>query len=287
MENSKIISGASTETDAINEMTTQKQSTTDLSLKTGVIMDPGKIVSNLEDYLHLQDPHSIVTFLKKPIFIQSVTWSTSDAINTILVALGPASTISPTAGYSMWTNKLNGIYSMKATAVYDVVLNATPFHAGGLLAYYLPCESSVPGLYSAHYLDLCGASQAPGATIVNVNQDHFQFKIPYIAPTEMFLLDHADNRFPDWGAFRIAVWSPLKVGASGSNNITLSIYMHWEDVQLGPAINQSGYSGRRMKARLIPIKDVKGKSKAVPTVHSSNCEEDESIGNQADRKSVV
>jgi len=227
--------------------------TTKLELVTGVEENPPIIPTTLPEYRETQPYQDICDFLAKPVYLATVSFPTSASRGDSLYTNVIANNILP-GGQPYWLSKLAGFYSFSGTFCVDVVINATPFHAGAVLCNYFPNTAILAKLRSCHARDLNGQSQLPGSIICNVNQNHYSLKVPYITTTEMFVLNGAEAFFPDWGTFNIFVWSPLKTGASGATAITLSVWAHWEDVVLGPVYPQAG-GGRRSKVKSFKRKD--------------------------------
>lgn len=239
MENPEI----KDETQVDSVITTAGQ-TTVMKTAPGLIHDIENKIVDSTDLIRTQPYQDIIDFLAKPIYLGNATMSTSSTRGSSLFDSDPDEYIDFATGKDMWVSKLKGFYSMKATFVYDVIINATPFHAGAVLMKFFPSSNVLTKSRNMHSLNLTTNSQHPGAVVCNINKDHHVVRIPYISTLEMFPLDVADA--PGWGTFDISVWSPLAVGSSGSTTITLSVWGHWEDVVLGPVFPQSN---SRFKSR--------------------------------------
>jgi len=244
--------------------------TTQLEVITGIENSPPIIPTSLTELQQVQEHQDILDFLAKPVLLNTATFANTAARGDNLYSLSVASTILP-GGYSNWTNKLSGFYSIYATFCVDVIINATPFHAGAILTNYFPNTSVMTKALTMHARDLNGQSQLPGSVICNINQNHYSFKVPYVSTAEMFVLNGLDASFPDWGTIKLWCWSPLKVGASGATSITLSIWGHWEDVVLGPVYPQAGGKGKRKKVNFTTVnpESVEKKAPAGSSISSA------------------
>jgi hypothetical protein len=225
--------------------------TTQMELVTGVEQVPPIIPTTLPEYRETQPYQDICDFLAKPVYMNTISFPTSSSRGDLLYTNIIASNVLP-GGQPYWLSKLAGFYSFSATFCVDIVINATPFHAGALLINYFPDSVILAKSKNMHARDLCGQSQLPGSIVCNINQNHYSLKIPFITTAEMFVLNGDEPFFPDWGAFNVWVWSPLKTGASGTNNITCSVWGHWEDVILGPVYPQSS-AGKRRKVKSFKV----------------------------------
>lgn len=211
--------------------------TTEMKTAPGIIHEPVITHKELSQLQQVQPYQDIIDFLAKPVYIGNATFTTSSTRGASLFSHKPSDTIT-TGGIPLWTSKLNGFYSMRGTFVYDLIINATPFHAGALLFNFFPSASILSLSEGMHSTDLNAKSQWPGSIIANINKDHYVVKVPFISVSEMYPMKSTASA-PDWGRFSTFVWSPLVSGAAAANSITVSIWGHWEDVTLGPVFPQS------------------------------------------------
>lgn len=233
MENPELVNKSQDQV----QLQTNGQTTT-LKTAPGIFHSPENTSQVLTSLTEVQPYQDILDFLAKPVYLGNASFTTSVTRGSPLFSHKPSDTLYSIGGVPMWLSKLKGFYSMRGTFVYDIIVNATPFHAGAFLANFFPSASVLTKSYSLHLSDLNAKSQHPGSVICNINKDHYVVKVPYIAPSEMFDMINPAN-FPDWGYMKIWCWSPLAAGATATNNITLSVWGHWEDVTLGPVFPQS------------------------------------------------
>lgn len=226
--------------------------TTELKTNPGIFMDPENTIQELPQLAEVQPYQDIIDFLAKPIYVGSATFTTSTTRGASIFNHKPYTTIT-SGGNPMWLSKLAGFYSFRGTFVYDLIINATPFHAGAVLTNFFPSSALMPNSDTMHSMDLNAKSQRPGSIVCNINNDHYIVKIPYISTNELFPLN-GTSATPNWGAFQIWCWSPLVSGAAASNSITISIWGHWEDVTLGPVYPQAGASKNKKRNKGVVIR---------------------------------
>lgn len=189
---------------------------------------------------------SMRDFLGKPYLVGQLPWSAAKLPADELFSLQIGSTL---ISNPYWVNKMQGFSMFRGTAVIRVALNANPFQAGRLLGHFLPCamecSENDPSFLAMHNANLTTMSQHPNIEI-NARDAAGIMKIPYVTPANWFdirgatLASTLGTNF-DWGVFYLNVLSPLKTGAAGSTVIDVSVYLHFEDVELaGPMVPQSG-----------------------------------------------
>lgn len=190
---------------------------------------------------------SIADFLAKPFPIAVGIWDTAVIRNTIL----ESSTVGTDLLTStVWTEKLKGFNFFRGTAVYRIVLNATPFHAGCLKFGFVPfagTEVTVPSLTpSWRTTQLAPFSTCPGVYI-DCKDSTAIVRIPYVSTVDYYTLETNDSI--DWGTWLLKVYAPLNTGAASSQGIGYTVYLHFEDVELAvPMHPQSGSSAKSKKA---------------------------------------
>lgn len=192
-----------------------------------------------ESLLSQQSDQSVIDFLGKPVYIGSGNLTNLTPRNSLQFT-------TPTGGLltfiDVWNQKLKGFYNIKATAVYDIIINASPFHQGALLVNYMPCKNRMPMSYAMRGFNLMNTSQWPGSMICNINKDHYRLEIPYVSVQEMYPIRDGDAM--DWGDMHVWCWSPLETGAAGLQTITFAVWLSWKDVELGAPYPQA-LGGRR------------------------------------------
>lgn len=190
---------------------------------------------------------AISDFLAKPAKISFGLWETSNTINTVLNTNSIGSDL---VSNPLWTEKLKGFNFIRATAVYRVVLNATPFHAGNLKFGFIPfvgtsvTTPSVTPSWRANTLS--SFSTCPGVYI-DCKDSTAIIRIPYVSTVDYYTLQTNDSI--DWGTWYLKVYSPLSTGGTSTPTISYTIYLSFEDVELAVPIHpQSGASENSKKS---------------------------------------
>lgn len=197
----------------------------------------------------------IVDFLAKPQLLTHLTWTTSQVANNELYNYTIEDALTPGTGFDVWLDKIKGFNLVRGTAVLRFVLNAEPFHAGKLIASFIPVASQVTSIAWRKYC-LNQKTQQPNVEM-DCRDSVAIIKIPYIAPTDYYEVQEATI---GWGQVCLSVLSPLRTGSSGSNNVKVSVFMHFEDFEMAaPIYPQSGASipkiGGRAKGFTGSIQD--------------------------------
>lgn len=181
--------------------------------------------------------------------IDHISWTTSQAANVELFSYAPETSLS---AFPIYAEKIKGFNLVRGTAVFRFVLNAEPFHAGKLLASFIPVAQQLANL-KWRQCCLNQKSQQPCVEL-DCRDAVAVMKIPYIAPTDYY--EPASDTI-GWGLTTLSVLSPLTVGSAGSNNVKVSVFIHFEDFELAaPLYPQSGAPSTKRTPR--PLKSFSG-----------------------------
>lgn len=203
---------------------------------------------------------AISDFLAKPQLLAVTSWSASQVANVVVYTFKPETALLA----PVFADKISGFRYIRATAVVRMVINAEPFHAGKLIMSFIPCHDNLQGNV---FRDLClnQVTQHPNVEI-DCRESMCMMRIPYITPADYF--DLATTTIPiSWGKVDVHVLSPLKTGSGGISDLDVSIFVHFEDVELAaPTLPQSGLKiekrkNRPARARAVPI--TAGESEAL------------------------
>lgn len=224
----------------------QNSATTHFSAEdSAVLTDYNKIPQTI-GLLPIKD-QTISDFLAKPQYIADTAWNVSATTNTTLFSFNVA-TILTTA--DIFSQKIKGFRFVRGTAVFRLVLNAEPFHAGKLLVHFIPCYKHLVQV-AWRLKTIANKTQCPNVQI-DCRETECIIKMPYITPTDYY--DIVDGTF-DWGAVFVSVLSPLRTG-TGSDTVYFSTFMHFEDFELaGPMVPQSS-NGAMSKSKDRPSKSM-------------------------------
>jgi len=236
--------------DLIKEGRNEEVGTTLFVSDGDVVHDAGYHVTPIDD-TPVRD-QSIVDFMCKDQLISQFSWGQSGTHpkGNVIATLQPAAYL---ASNAIWANKLQGYNLFRGKACLRVTLNANPFQQGKLIIAFLPfkvfldtVDSSYSGLHSPATFGntdaaVCLMSQMPHI-IIDCKDSEGKIEIPYCAPTHYYDIKHATY---EYGVFFVGVYNPLDSGASGENTVDVSVFLHFEDVELaGPMVAQSTLPSR-------------------------------------------
>jgi hypothetical protein len=244
-----IISSASTLNLNDTQVTSQDVVSDVTAAGTTTFTDPINVISSSviskqeASSLYPVRDQTISDFLAKPALVESVQWNTSQVVNTEICG----STVRfDLLSIPLWTEKLKGFNFMRATAVYRVVINATPFHAGCLKFGFVPFTGTTVTLPNEsvtwRFKARASVSTLPGP-FIDARDSTAIIKIPYVSTTDYTTLEQTDG--PDWGQYTLRIMSPLSTGATSENTISVSVYLHFEDVELAAPLHPQMSSSKK------------------------------------------
>lgn len=217
---------------------------------------------------------TIAEFLKRPMLIQNLAWSTSNSTGTVFNTYNPDNFLYAGSTFpgvtDAWFQKLKGFNLMRGTFVMRIELNASPFMAGALIASWMP--QTVLGVSAARPTTLIGAYQLPHV-VVSTRDTTAEIRIPCISPYGYFQQGHSlDNDV--WGRISLIVASQLTVGPSAPiSSCDVSVYGYWEDVELAAPIvpqskttHESLMPGKTVSSSMKKVAKVAGAFKDVPVI---------------------
>lgn len=217
---------------------------------------------------------TIAEFLRRPMLIQNLTWSTSDSTGTIFNSYPPDDFLRAVSTFpavtDAWYQKLKGFNLMRGTFVMRVELNASPFMGGALLASWMP--QTLFGVSAARPTSLIGAYQLPHV-VVSTRDTAAEIRVPFISPFGYYQQGHTlDNDV--WGRISLIVASQLTVGPSAPiSSCDVSVYGYWEDVELAAPIvpqakttHESLMPGKTISGSMKKVAKVAGAFKDVPVI---------------------
>lgn len=187
------------------------------------------------------DRSSIDGFVMRPVRIASTTWTNG---STLDVSVNPWALLLNNAALK---RKIDNFHLFRASIVISVKYSATPFHMGLLHCIYDP----VPGnrrAPSGQEPKLCMYSQRPGTREKPINistNQAFTMKVPFVAANEFIDVGKFYSATDyDWiqnmALFRLFAIDILKMANGDSEDIELSIFAHFEDMELYvPAVQAS------------------------------------------------
>lgn len=189
------------------------------------------------------DISTVSDYLNKQVPVADFSWSTSDAVGSLLVTNDSWNFVSNTG---LWIEKLRGFYGLRSTLCFRLEINGTPFHAGRLRLCYYPDASSSSEKWRSHVMNFVTISQLPGVEI-EANESSVELKIPYITVSRFLELTSSKR---SWGRIFVAVASPLATGPDNIQNVNCRLWAWMEDVELFGQTHQFVTQGP--KKRLAP-----------------------------------
>jgi len=188
---------------------------------------------------------SIAEFLARPILVSDPLWSTATAVNTDLFRYNIGAALNT---FTLWTNKIAGYRLIRGTAVFRIMINASPFQQGKLYFWFVPALPDVTlSCGDANIMRttmLSSVRQLPGVEL-DCRESSCIIRIPYVAPSNWFDIKTAS--YYDWGTFGMRVLSPLASGTGGSTSVQVSLYMSFEDFEVAAPTVPQGPSGGKKK----------------------------------------
>lgn len=204
----------------------------------------GKL-AHAPSYIPIRD-QAISDFLSKPVMLNQTEWTTSMIANTQITDHLTGSALA-TTGPEVWAEKIKGFGLIRGTAVYRVLINPTPFQQGRLLLAFVP-GSSANETAPTRLLCRGTATQLPSVQL-DCRDGAAELRVPYISPTDW--MSTFDALFGH-GLFSLRVMSPLATGASGETTVSVTTFLHFEDIELAaPMFPQSGLASSGKSARKI------------------------------------
>nr|USC30261.1 MAG: putative capsid protein [Tombusviridae sp.] len=192
----------------------------------------------------------IRSFFRREVEVFNSSWGTAVTANTSLYSVDVSTLI---ATNPIYADKLEGYGLTRGTACFKTVINATPFHAGKLVNFWLPmaAQASGPAYKALHNTTLTCRMQLPHVEL-DCRESSSVFKIPYMSPANWYAVK-ADAQWPSygWGQYDLVVLAPLTVGSAADQSITVSIWVWFEDMEFAqPLVPQmSGAGGKKRGLR--------------------------------------
>lgn len=186
----------------------------------------------------MDDPHSIIEFLQRPVTLDRVTITTPPT---------PLVTDIGTEQYFSWSrnfpssliaiqsklNKLENFAYMKADIKIKVTINASPFVAGKLMLVYSPYEDQTPTPHKMNTYPRSTISAYPNCIIDLQLDTAVEFTIPFLSFKEAYNLTSKDL---DYVSLYLYPLTELRT-PSASNPVTLNFFASFQNITLyGPTL---------------------------------------------------
>lgn len=188
---------------------------------------------------------SLANFLKRPVRISTFTWLESDAIGVRVSQI-----LTPWFSFfndSRIKNKLNNYAFIRCNLRIKIIVNASPFYYGAMMASYQPLTELNPNTIfgsSTNTSALISHSQRPHVWIYPQNNEGAEMTLPFFYHKD-WLRTASQNDFVTMGTLSFINYTQL-ASANGitGTGVTVQVYAWAEDVivsgpTLGLALTQS------------------------------------------------
>lgn len=180
----------------------------------------------------------IEKFLKRPVNIFTYTWPLAGSVPVV---------IDPWFlffNHPSIKKKLDNYYLMKCNLRIKILINASPFYYGCMIASYKPLKNWSAPSFSAFGDPLFVYSQLPHVYLYPSCSQGGSMKLPFVYYKEWLDVTSA-TEVTNMGQLILTVMDPLKTASAATTGITIQIYAWAEDLQLSaPTVKFSLQSGR-------------------------------------------
>jgi hypothetical protein len=175
----------------------------------------------------------IVRFLSKPVIIASSSFTTTDGPATF-----NAFDWSEPLFNSMYANKISGIYTINATLVLRLQVNANPMQQGMYYLCYVPFGGASDTnrqneWYRAHRHSITQILQLPHARILLGSETEVTLSIPWRSAYNSYMYNPALSTQTLPGRFFLYPVVPLTLGTGGSTTVGYTLWANYTDIELG------------------------------------------------------
>lgn len=185
---------------------------------------------------------SISQFMGRPQLISTVIFTTSSVQNDNLLHVNINDVLKNNL---LFSQKTAGFGLIRGVAKIRIELNASPFHQFLIKARYVPNvaqrEVFAPGITQIYDRTLTSKLQQPGMYIT-ADDKVATMDFPYVGTTPFTPTNYATSDsgvYSDWGRLSLDVALPLQTGTGGTTDISLSIFISFENVELSnPVVPQ-------------------------------------------------
>ncbi|APG78530.1 hypothetical protein 2 [Wenzhou picorna-like virus 28] len=197
----------------VDDTATQKASLPEYTSPQASVLVPGSELRN----------HTIEDILKRPTKIQQLTWSTSQLKNTDIYTVAFPDAIIDAS--DIIKDKLQNFTYLRADICVRVIINASTFQQGKLLAYFAPF-SRVVGTRGTLNEHLPAKTAFPHVVLDAATGNSGDLRIPFVNPYTHYNLT---TQHGDMGNLQITVLNPLKT----LTDCTVTVFAWFENIDLG------------------------------------------------------
>jgi len=184
----------------------------------------------------------LATFLGRPVKILTYTWNESDSVGTLNYVF-PWSAFFTNANIQY---KLNNFSFIRCNLKVKIMINASPFYYGALMASYLPLQTDRPDTSNigGSTKGFIGNSQRPHAWLYPQNCEGTEMTLPFFY-NRNWLNAQSNTDLTNMGVLDFINYTTLQSanGASGTG-CTVTVYAWAENVHLaGPSAGLAAQAG--------------------------------------------
>jgi hypothetical protein len=177
-------------------------------------------------------------FLKRPVNILTYTWPLG---GTIPVVIDPWFLF---FNHPSIKKKLDNYYLMKCNLRIKILINASPFYYGCMIASYNPLKNWSAPSFTADGDPLYIYSQLPHVYLYPSCSQGGSMILPFVYYKEWLDVTSAAD-VTNMGSLVLTVMDPLKTASAATTGITIQIYAWAEDLQISaPTVKFALQSGR-------------------------------------------
>jgi len=205
---------------------------------------------------------SIKFYLGKPVVYQSGLVSATDTSSTFTAF----DVMHPLYTNAVFLNKISGVFSFRATAVFTIQFNATRFQQGRYIFYHVPTGGARSGtVMSAEWIRMHTFAKSNVTTLphvqIDLNKDtEVSLRVPFVSWMTAMPTPNTTAVTPTIGSPGVVGLYPymaLTTGTGSTTTCDYTIWVHYENVELFSNVNtqcsdiefQMGYADREAVSR--------------------------------------
>jgi hypothetical protein len=226
--------------------------TIDMNAVSATLAHQTRIPDILTTSSHTAFTQDLITFLQKPVVIQSGSLSGSDTFGTFPGINVPGDILNN----AVYTSKVAGFLGFKADTVFRLQINGTRFQQGRYMLTFTYTGGTGPttihggNWIQAHTSTLTQRTQLPKVEMdINCDTEAY-LRIPFVSQYNFFPLV-AKGATKTWGDIgQVRLFPYVSVTSAAATTCTYTIWAHFENIQLiNPAVPQMNRDGFVTKSR--------------------------------------
>jgi hypothetical protein len=169
--------------------------------------------------------HDLLDFLKRPILVGVIPWTTVNAAGTVIGTYDFPNVFFANA---MYASKLTNFYGFRATTKLKLVGNAERFQQGRVMLSWFPQAAINTAKYAQSMTQVIYANQLPHVEFDCSTDTDVELSCPYVSPMTHYDITSGSSPF---GTASVMVYSPL-VSPTGSVSTMLQVWAYCDDIDL-------------------------------------------------------